>query len=90
MASWQMRAVYGMKEEVHNLESSFSGNKFTCAMCKKLVPYLKTHECKSKCSSLWPFLQGTCEYLCAKLIQYAPTAACWEARYCPKPVIDSE
>ena len=101
MASWQMRAVYGAseqagvkeeKEEEEELVETTEllmnrwANGFTCEMCEKLAPFLKTHECKSKCSALWPFLQGTCEELCGELIKYAPTAACWEAGYCPKPV----
>ena len=109
MASWQMRAVYGSKEEEIPDSTSAkmtkpepqsllqetslllnrweaSGNGFTCSMCKKLLPYVKGHECTQKCSSLWPFLQGTCKSLCETLCKYAPGVACWEAGYCPKPV----
>jgi hypothetical protein len=98
MASWQMRAVYGAEAagqhagkyqatETAGLLMNRWGSGFTCAMCKKLVPYLKDHECKSKCSALWPFLRGTCEELCGELIKYAPAVACWSAGYCPKPVV---
>ena len=58
---------------------------FTCSMCKRLLPFVGKHECASKCDSFWPFLRPVCNGICGKLIKWAPTAACWEAGYCPKP-----
>eukprot|EP01006_Ploeotia_vitrea_P051484 TRINITY_DN67564_c12_g6_i1.p1 TRINITY_DN67564_c12_g6~~TRINITY_DN67564_c12_g6_i1.p1 ORF type:complete len:150 (-),score=20.50 TRINITY_DN67564_c12_g6_i1:112-561(-) len=55
---------------------------FTCTMCDKLVPFLKDHECKKHCDSLWTWLQGACEDICEKLISYSPSTACELAGYC--------
>jgi hypothetical protein len=80
------RLVCPQYGEVKKEDSATLGaNRFTCGMCKQLLPYVKGRICKNKCAAMWPFLQGTCESLCKSLCKYAPTAACWEAGYCPKP-----
>ena len=66
-------------------EDTVGANSFTCAMCKKLLPYVGKHECASKCESWWHWAQGICNSMCNELTKWAPTAACWEAGYCPKP-----
>ena len=59
--------------------------KLTCSMCKDLLPYVHTHECKSECKSWWSWTQPMCEGVCNELTKYAPTTCCWDAGYCPKP-----
>ena len=79
------RLVCPQYGEVKKEDSATLGaNRFTCGMCKQLLPYVKGCICTNKYASMWPFLQSTCESLCKSLCKYAPTAACWEAGYCPK------
>jgi len=59
----------------------------SCDMCTKILPYVAHHECSTKCSSFWSWTQPTCEKLCVELAKFSPTTACWEAGYCPKPLM---
>ena len=54
-------------------------------MCKSLLPYVHTHECKSECKNWWSWTISMCESACNELTKYAPTTCCWDAGYCPKP-----
>lgn len=69
-----------VSEPVHHHLQAPRG--FTCAMCKELVPYLASHECESKCSSLWSWLQSSCDAICTKLAKFDPSEACHLAGYC--------
>lgn len=65
---------------------TMSPSKMTCSMCKDLLPYVHTHECKSECSGWWDWTQSMCQSACNELTKFAPTTCCWEAGYCPKPL----
>jgi hypothetical protein len=66
-------------------ELELDSNKMTCSMCKSLLPYVHTHECKSECKNWWSWTISMCESACNELTKYAPTTCCWDAGYCPKP-----
>lgn len=67
----------------NKVKKNLGSNGFTCSMCKKLLPYIGNHECSSECSKMWSWTQSSCDYLCDKLVQYAPSVACVAAGYCP-------
>jgi len=59
-------------------------NGFTCAMCKKLLPYAGKGECQKECKHLWSFLQGSCDSICDTLIKDLPNQyPCAAAGFCP-------
>ena len=76
------RNVPGGTDGAATKDADVGANGFTCAMCKRLLPFVGKHECASKCESFWPFLRGICNGICQKLIKWAPGLACKEAGYC--------
>merc|ERR1711871_468025 len=77
VASLLIAAAYGAP-------TTESGNGFTCAMCKKLLPYVSGHECTQECSALWSWLQPSCDSICQSLLKHLPSQyPCAAAGYCP-------
>ena len=69
--------------------SSSSSDGMECWMCKKLLPHVKTHECKDKCSSWWHWTQAACRDVCVELLKVCvdlgdkcEDLACSTAGYC--------
>jgi len=59
-------------------------NGFTCAMCKKLLPFAGKGTCKKECASLWGWLQGSCDAICDTLVKDLPSQyPCAVAGFCP-------
>ena len=43
-----------------------------CGICKRLLPYVGTHECTSKCAGWVLGTSGICTDACEALIKYLP------------------
>eukprot|EP00163_Fabomonas_tropica_P004943 TRINITY_DN14414_c0_g2_i1.p1 TRINITY_DN14414_c0_g2~~TRINITY_DN14414_c0_g2_i1.p1 ORF type:complete len:178 (+),score=28.01 TRINITY_DN14414_c0_g2_i1:278-811(+) len=62
---------------VSTVEASVS-----CALCKKVAPYVAGPVCKDQCQQAWKWTQHECGRLCTALVKNHPDTACYVAGFC--------